>query len=121
MAFFHASFSSSLFLEHSLKPGKVVIMTSGKFAGKKAVILRSFEKGTKARPYAHAVIAGIERYPRRIYSSMTKKEINRHLKMKTFLKVVNFQHFMPTRFVPLAAHTALGVCGARWRRIPDDY
>eukprot|EP00727_Mastigamoeba_balamuthi_P005400 m51a1_g14861 putative 60S ribosomal protein L27e (136) ;mRNA; f:346379-346976 len=81
-----------------LKPGKVVILLNGKYAGKKAVILRSFEEGTKQRRYGHCVVAGIERSPRRIYVSMPKKEINRRMRLKPLLKTVNYTHIMPTRY-----------------------
>ncbi len=45
----------------SIKPGKVVIVTAGRFAGKKAIVVKTFDDGTKEREFAHALIAGIER------------------------------------------------------------
>ena len=36
-----------------LKVGRVVIITRGRFAGKKAVIILSQDNGTKSHPYPH--------------------------------------------------------------------
>ena len=47
-----------------LKPGRVVIVLSGRYAGKKGVIVKCSEEGTKERKFGHALVAGIERYPR---------------------------------------------------------
>jgi len=81
-----------------LKPGKVVIITNGRYAGRKAVIVENHDDGTKTRPYAHAVVAGIDRYPLRVTKSMGKKKIARRSRIKPFVKVVNFNHLMPTRY-----------------------
>ena len=43
------------------KPGKVAVVLSGRQAGKKVVVIRQLDEGTKDRPYPHAVVAGIER------------------------------------------------------------
>lgn len=48
---------------YSLKPGKVVIVLRGKYAGKKAVITRVSEEPTNATNFGHAYIAGIAEYP----------------------------------------------------------
>ncbi|KAI3635092.1 hypothetical protein MIR68_006658 [Amoeboaphelidium protococcarum] len=81
-----------------LKPTKVVILLSGKYAGKKAVIVKQFDDGTEARPYPHAIVAGIEKYPLRVTKSMGQKRMAKRSRIKPFLKVVNFQHMMPTRY-----------------------
>lgn len=44
-----------------LKSGKVVIMLSGRHAGKKAVIVKTLDDGAGSRKFAHAIVAGIER------------------------------------------------------------
>jgi large subunit ribosomal protein L27e len=70
-----------------------------KYAGKKAVILRSFEPNTtKGRKYGHVVVAGVQHYPRRLYVKLTKRELNRRMRLKPFLKTLNFSHIMPTRY-----------------------
>jgi large subunit ribosomal protein L27e len=43
------------------KPGKVAVVLAGRQAGKKVVVIRQSDEGTKERPYPHAIVAGIER------------------------------------------------------------
>ncbi|KAJ3305238.1 60S ribosomal protein L27 [Kappamyces sp. JEL0829] len=81
-----------------LKSGKVVLLLQGRQAGKKAVIVKNFDEGTKERPYPHAIVAGVERYPLKITSSMGQKKVAKRSKVKPFVKVVNFNHVMPTRY-----------------------
>merc|ERR1711974_66660 len=81
-----------------LKPGKVVILLQGRQAGKKAVIVKSYEEGTANRAYGHCIVAGIDRYPRKVTKTMGPKKVAKRSKIKTFVKVVNFNHIMPTRY-----------------------
>jgi large subunit ribosomal protein L27e len=81
-----------------LKPGKVVLVLNGRQAGKKAVIVKQYDDGTKERPYPHCIVAGVERYPRKVTAGMGKKKVEKRSKIKPFLKVVNYQHLMPTRY-----------------------
>jgi large subunit ribosomal protein L27e len=81
-----------------LKPGKVALITRGRYAGRKAVILKPFDDGTKSHPYGHALVAGIQRYPGKITSRMGKKRIAKRSKVKPFLKAINYNHLMPTRY-----------------------
>ena len=81
-----------------MKPGRVVLLLNGRFAGRKAVIVKSFEEGAKGRRFSHVLVAGIERYPRKVTKSMSKKKILKKSKVKPFLKYVNLQHVMPTRY-----------------------
>ncbi|KAJ3096314.1 60S ribosomal protein L27 [Phlyctochytrium planicorne] len=81
-----------------LKNGKVVLVLSGRYAGKKAVIVKNFDEGTSSRPYPHAVVAGVERYPLKITRGMGQKLVAKRSKVKTFIKVVNYSHIMPTRY-----------------------
>lgn len=81
-----------------IKSGRVVIILAGRFAGRKAVVVRASEEaGTKG--FGHAVVAGIERYPRRIVKAMSTKKVDKRSKIKPFVKVINFNHLMPTRHV----------------------
>merc|ERR1712010_260185 len=41
-----------------LKDGKIVVCLQGRYAGKKAVILKTNDDGGKERPYGHCVVAG---------------------------------------------------------------
>merc|ERR1711937_80261 len=82
-----------------IKTGRVVILTAGRMAGRKALVIKESNiDGTKDRGYGHALVAGIDRYPRKVTKSMSKKKITKRNKMKTFCKVVNFNHMMPTRY-----------------------
>merc|ERR1712024_148957 len=78
--------------------GRVVIVTAGKYAGRKAVVVKETNDGTQDRMYGHALVAGIDRYPRKVTKSMGKKKIASRNKLKPFIKVVNYNHVMPTRY-----------------------
>jgi len=70
-----------------MKPGKVVLLLSGRYAGRKAVVVQSHDDGVTRRPYGHAVVAGISRYPRRVHRRMGKGKLHQRSKIKTFVKV----------------------------------
>ena len=81
-----------------LKPGKVVLMTRGKFAGHKGVIVQATDSKTKERKYGHALVAGVKKYPKRVVRGMSKRRIARRSRVGVFLRVVNQKHFFPTRY-----------------------
>merc|ERR1711934_792061 len=81
-----------------LKTGKVVILLNGRQAGKKAVIVKTFDEGVKDRKYGCCMVAGIEKYPLKVTRSMSKKKIAKRSRVKPFVKVVNYNHMMPTRY-----------------------
>jgi large subunit ribosomal protein L27e len=87
-----------LFHPHSIKPGKIVIILAGRFAGRKAVVVKTFDDGSKDHEFGHALVAGIDRYPLRVTKSMSQKKILKRSKVKPFLKHVNYNHIMPTRY-----------------------
>ena len=60
-------------------------------------IFQNNDEGTSDKPYGHALIAGIDRYPRKVTRKMGKKKIEKRNKIKPFVKVVNYNHLMPTR------------------------
>ena len=82
-----------------LKAGKVVVILSGKYAGKKAVIVKVNETANDKHKFPHAVVVGVDRAPLKVTRGMGEKKINKKTSMKVFTKVMNLQHFMPTRFV----------------------
>ena len=45
---------------------KVVIVLSGRYAGKKAVLVKTYDDGTNLRPYGHALVCGLAKEPRRV-------------------------------------------------------
>uniref|UniRef100_A0A670JQ80 Large ribosomal subunit protein eL27 n=1 Tax=Podarcis muralis TaxID=64176 RepID=A0A670JQ80_PODMU len=81
-----------------MKPGKVVLVLAGRYSGCKAVIVKNIDDGTSYCPYSHALVVGIDRYPRKVTASMDKKKIAKCSKIKSFVKVYNYNHLMPTRY-----------------------
>ncbi|KAE8781813.1 60S ribosomal protein L27-3 [Hordeum vulgare] len=77
-----------------LKPGKVVNLLQGRYAGKKAVIMRMFEEGTRDCPYGHCLVIGLAKYPKKVIC----KDSDKKSRVKVFLKLVNFTHLMRTRY-----------------------
>merc|ERR1711911_214969 len=73
-----------------MKSGQVVLVLSGRFAGRKAVVVKPTDEGTGDKPFGHALIAGVDRYPRKVTKRMSKN--------KPFLKCMNYNHLMPTRY-----------------------
>lgn len=49
-----------------IKPGKVVVLLAGRYAGKKAIVVKTYDDGTPNREFSHCLVAGIERAPRRV-------------------------------------------------------
>ncbi|XP_018320300.1 60S ribosomal protein L27 [Agrilus planipennis] len=84
-----------------MKIGKVVLVLSGRYAGRKAVVVKNNDDGTSEKPYGHAVVAGIDRYPRKVHKRMGKAKIHKRSKIKPFIKVINYNHLMPTRYSAL--------------------
>lgn len=44
------------------------------------------------------IVAGVDRYPRKVTRAMGKKKAEKRSKVKPFIKIVNFSHLMPTRY-----------------------
>jgi len=76
----------------------VAIITRGRYAGKKVVIIKVHEEGTKTHNFGHALVVGIERYPSKVTKRMSKKKAVKRSKVKPFIKVINLNHIMPTRY-----------------------
>ncbi|XP_068645478.1 large ribosomal subunit protein eL27x [Aristolochia californica] len=81
-----------------LKPNKAVVMLQGRFAGRKAVIIRSFDDGTRDRPYGHCLVAGISKYPNKVIRKDSAKKTAKKSRVKAFIRLVNYSHIMPTRY-----------------------
>ena len=58
-----------------VQPGKVVILLTGRYAGKKAVIVKNNDDGTSGRPYGHAIVAGLAKEPRKVGSICTSESL----------------------------------------------
>lgn len=70
-----------------MKSGKIVLVLSGRYAGRKAVIMKTYDEGTAERQYGHALVAGIDRYPRKVTKRMSQEKLKKRSKIKPFLKV----------------------------------
>ncbi|CAK7345224.1 unnamed protein product [Dovyalis caffra] len=81
-----------------LKPNKAVIILQGRYAGRKAVIVKHFDDGTRDRPYGHCLVAGIKKYPSKVIRKDSAKKTAKKSRVKCFIKLVNYQHLMPTRY-----------------------
>jgi ribosomal protein L14E/L6E/L27E len=81
----------------------------GRQAGKKVVVIKQLDEGTKERPYPHAIVAGIERYPRKVTKRMGKKKVSQRSKVKPFIKV-SIDSLSP-QGCPAADSFALHFCG----------
>ena len=49
---------------------------------------RQSDEGTKERPYPHAIVAGIERYPRKVTRGMGKKKIEKRSKSLSYFATI---------------------------------
>eukprot|EP01055_Gregarina_sp_Pseudo9_P000283 Gregarina_sp_Pseudo_9__282@NODE_1180_length_1808_cov_191_534765_g1106_i0_p4_GENE_NODE_1180_length_1808_cov_191_534765_g1106_i0NODE_1180_length_1808_cov_191_534765_g1106_i0_p4_ORF_typecomplete_len146_score33_10Ribosomal_L27e/PF01777_18/1_9e23KOW/PF00467_29/2_1e05DapH_N/PF08503_10/1_8e03DapH_N/PF08503_10/0_35_NODE_1180_length_1808_cov_191_534765_g1106_i0159596 len=92
------------------KQGRVVVILSGRFAGKKAVVLSAYDQGNRQRSFGHALVVGIEKAPMKVTKKMNQAKIEKRTRVKVFLKHVNYTHMMPTRYVvnDIDAKTLIG-------------
>lgn len=81
-----------------LKAGKVAVVVRGRYAGKKVVIVKPHDEGSKQHQFGHALVAGIERYPLKVTGKMGAKKVAKRTKIKPFVKAVNYNHLLPTRY-----------------------
>ena len=115
-----------------LKAGKVVLLLNGRQAGKKAVIVKSYDEGTPDRPYGHALVAGIMKYPLKITKGMSEKKIAKRSRVRSLplrspcpsLEVSCASLATPEHGAP-AATCGAGDCGTclvpwKWRRPSDQ-
>ena len=81
-----------------IKAGRVVVILQGRYAGKKAIVVKPFDDGVKARPFGHALVAGVDKAPLKVTKRMSKKKITKRCRVKPFVKYINYNHMMPTRY-----------------------
>lgn len=67
-------------------------------AEQQVVIIQPQDSGSKSHPFPHALVAGIERYPSKVTRRMSKARQTKRSKVKPFIKTVNYNHLMPTRY-----------------------
>mmetsp|Transcript_62341 Transcript_62341/g.185724 ORF Transcript_62341/g.185724 Transcript_62341/m.185724 type:complete len:148 (+) Transcript_62341:64-507(+) len=81
-----------------IKANRVVVILQGRYTGKKAIVVKTFDDGTKTRPFGHCLVAGVDRPPMKVHKRMSKKKIAKRTRVKAFVKYINFNHIMPTRY-----------------------
>lgn len=60
--------------------------------------MRNFDDGVGNRKYGHALVVGLDRAPRKVTKSQSAAKQAKQAKLRTFVKIVNYQHVMPTRY-----------------------
>lgn len=100
------------------KPGRIVVVTNGRYAGKKAIIIRSNFEQTKSKKYPHCLVLGLAKTPRRVTKKYLKRlerrtkvlnekisekkgdaeELQRLKRFGVFLKSYNMSHLLATRY-----------------------
>lgn len=60
--------------------------------------MQNYDEGTNDRPYPHALVVGIDKYPGKIVRKLSKKKLNSRMKVKPFVKIYNYNHLLPTRY-----------------------
>ncbi|KHN76565.1 60S ribosomal protein L27 [Toxocara canis] len=90
-----------------MKSGKVVLVLGGRFAGRKAIIVKAYDDGSVDRAYGHALIAGIDKYPKparsflellEVTKSMGKKKVAARSKLRPFVAIAGYSNLLPTRY-----------------------
>ncbi|XP_075415580.1 large ribosomal subunit protein eL27-like [Tenrec ecaudatus] len=81
-----------------MKPGQVVLVLAGPYLGCRAVIVKNMDDGTSDCPYSHALVAGINRYLRKVTAAMGKKKIAKRSKVRSSVKVYRYNHLTPLRY-----------------------
>ncbi|XP_006866757.1 PREDICTED: 60S ribosomal protein L27-like [Chrysochloris asiatica] len=77
-----------------MKPGKVVLVQVGCYSRHKAIIVKITSDG----PYSQALVAGVDRYPHKVTAATDKRKIAKRSNIKSFVKVYNYNHLMPTKY-----------------------
>lgn len=62
-------------------------------------MVRCYDEGNKARKFSNALVVGVARNPRNVHRRTSKKQFLKRTTVKPFVKFVNFNHLMPTRYV----------------------
>nr|XP_042133102.1 60S ribosomal protein L27-like [Peromyscus maniculatus bairdii] len=81
-----------------VKPRKVVLVLARCCSGCKAVIMNNIDDGISDHHYSLALVTRIDCYPRKITAAMGKKKITKRSKIKTLVKVYNYNQLIPTRY-----------------------
>ena len=96
------------------KPGKVVVVLNGRFAGHKGIIVKSNYESGKDRKYPHCLVVGLSKGPRKatkknlakLQDKIKKLEaakdsnenVNTLKSFGVFIKTYNMSHLLATRY-----------------------
>ena len=96
------------------KPGKIVVVLNGRFAGRKGIIVKSNYESVKDRKYPHCMVVGLSHGPRKptrkniakLQAKIKQLEsqentVDRIKKLKSFgvfIKNYNMSHLLATRY-----------------------
>ncbi|TNN19407.1 60S ribosomal protein [Schistosoma japonicum] len=72
-----------------MRPGVVVLVLAGRYAGRKAIVIKSYDEGSGDKPYGHALVVGLID----IHAAFSREWGRNEWKVD----VVNYNHLMPTR------------------------
>ena len=72
----------------------------------------------KKLKFEHVLVAGIDKYPRKVTRSMKEDRIKKRTQIKPFVKHVNLNHIMPTRY-QLSDMDLKKVIGGHEKKIRD--
>lgn len=61
-------------------------------------MVRPHDDGTKSHAFPHALVVGIERGPLKVTKAHDAKKVAKRTRVKPFVKLVNYNHLMPTRY-----------------------
>ena len=75
-----------------LKQGKLVIVLRGRYAGRKAVVVKTFDDKKRI------LIAGLDKPPQKVVRQMSKRAIAKRSRVRPFVKLVNQNHVMVSRY-----------------------
>ena len=96
------------------KPGKVVVVLNGRFAGHKGIIVKSNYESGKDRKYPHCLVVGLSKGPRKATKKNLAKlqdkikklesakdsneKVNTLKSFGVFIKTYNMSHLLATRY-----------------------
>jgi large subunit ribosomal protein L27e len=82
------------------KQGRIVLILNGRFSGCKAVVMNKDHSSIKqkASNFDSVFLLGISKSPCKITKKMNSEKIVRKNKIKIFLKEMNKNHILPTRY-----------------------
>jgi large subunit ribosomal protein L27e len=73
------------------------LILKGRFSGSKAFVL-SKEGKIQSKKFDHLLLIGMKKYPLNISRKMSIYRISKRCSMKIFVKIINTEHVLPTRY-----------------------